>query len=776
MADSCNSDPFAVCGYSPATHTHTARPEPDRDRLYAWMTQSVVLADPIEASEIPSPPTFGPPPIKDPMDVKQYYDPYEQILANLSRLLEPGQVVELRAVGVITESFKAPHRVSGYFQYDRIEDMAKKASDLTGSAEGIYFTLNPFRSDLLLRAKNRVIVAKKGHTTSDEDIIKRRWLLVDLDPTRPSGISATDQEKRKAWTKIYTIRDFLRQRGWPEPVLADSGNGFHLLYLINLPVEDDGLIKRVLKGLATKFDDNFVKVDQTVFNPSRITKLYGTQACKGASSPERPHRWSGICEFPNQLIPVSKEKLEALAGAAQPTVNGAPKSAATPVKSVDSVNEMARAFLQTLAPAVSGQRGHNKTFHAACVLVQGFNLSPKEALPLLQEWNKTCSPPWNDSELEHKLEGAKELPGQRGYMLGKSADGQPSVGSGFQKSIMDSCRLDKANLTLEFLVEQVIVANQLAVLGGPKKALKTSIAIDLATSVATGKPFLDKFAVPKPGKVLVCSGESGLATIRDTAQRICQAKGIKLDTCNILWSDRVPRLSNLADLLVLSDLIQQNNLAAVIIDPLYLALLSPDSKVNAANLYDMGPLILRFAEACTPFGATPILVHHTRSSGPRRQTFDGQPLGLEDLSYAGIGEAARQWMVVSRQEEFEQGKGIHSLWLNLGGSAGHSGGYSLKVEEGTLDGQLNGRSWKASVVSQKNAIEERRKLRIKKKEEERDHKKAVTGASCGESPSLLERHDICKRRSTQFGRHDLLRAKKRLCNSSASARKKASGN
>jgi hypothetical protein len=44
-----------------------------------------------------------------------------------------------------------------------------------------------------------------------------------------------------------------------------------------------------------------VSVDASVFNPARITKLYGTMTCKGDSTPDRPHRRSRILEIPARL-------------------------------------------------------------------------------------------------------------------------------------------------------------------------------------------------------------------------------------------------------------------------------------------------------------------------------------------------------------------------------------------------------------------------------------------------------------------------------------------
>ena len=224
----------------------------------------------------------------------------------MSILLEPDSIVELRAPGT------QGHTLSGYFDDHSL--LAKAAAGLSGKAPGVYVTLNPVRTDLLARAVNRVIRFAKN-TTSDSDILSRRWFALDFDPVRPSGISATDAEHEAALDRMQQCKDWLRTQGWPDPVLADSGNGGHLLYRIDLPNDaaSTDLVKRCLQALGLLFSDDQVIVDLSTYNASRIWKVYGTLAAKGDNTPDRPHRLAKLLEVPSRIEVVSPELLAQLA-------------------------------------------------------------------------------------------------------------------------------------------------------------------------------------------------------------------------------------------------------------------------------------------------------------------------------------------------------------------------------------------------------------------------------------------------------------------------------
>jgi hypothetical protein len=231
----------------------------------------------------------------------------EEIRRTLKILHEPDDVFEIRA---LNGRLRRP--LSGYFN-DQEKAAAAALAIARREPEGIYVTLNPVKGALLSRAENRIDQAERGGATADKDITRRRWLLVDLDPERPSGVSSTDREHDAALQRAGDIRSWLLRAGWPEPVFADSGNGAHLLYAVNLEVEDTQLLSRVLTTLDMVFSDEPVKVDRATFNRARIVKLYGTLARKGDSTAERPHRVARILNVPSEPKPVPKERINEIA-------------------------------------------------------------------------------------------------------------------------------------------------------------------------------------------------------------------------------------------------------------------------------------------------------------------------------------------------------------------------------------------------------------------------------------------------------------------------------
>lgn len=234
-------------------------------------------------------------------------DPIEQIKAALGTLFVPGEWVELRALGKYRKFVK-----SGYYNdFNRLANDAHKL-DISGEYKGLYVVLNKINPELHHRAPNMLNRESGPATTSDNDILARAWLPLDFDPKRPAEISASEEEHQAAIDRAIKVRAYLRENKFPEPILADSGNGAHLLYKLDLPndKETTALIKDFLKSLAYNFTDDKVDVDLTMFNAARISKLPGTLTRKGEQSDDRLWRQAHIIETPETPTAIPKALIE----------------------------------------------------------------------------------------------------------------------------------------------------------------------------------------------------------------------------------------------------------------------------------------------------------------------------------------------------------------------------------------------------------------------------------------------------------------------------------
>jgi len=272
-------------------------------------------------------------------------------------------------------------------------------------------------------------------------------------------------------------------------------------------------------------------------------------------------------------------------------------------------------------------------------------------------------------------------------------DAKPALG--FRWNPIDSAAFAVADYRPAWLAKKALVEKQIAVIGGPQKVLKTSLAVDLAVSLASGTAWLGEFACPPRKRVTVLSGESGPWALQAIARRVCEAKGIDLAGLGVslCWQFTLPQLALPDQLDALRAGLERDRAEVSIFDPLYLCLLAGADGPRAENLYDTGPLLLRVAQTCLNAGATPILLHHCTKPSARKL----EPLDLADLAFSGVGEFARQWVLISRREAYDPDTGKHRLWLSVGGSVGHGGLWAVDVDEGQLAEDFTGRKWEVTV-------------------------------------------------------------------------------
>jgi replicative DNA helicase len=141
--------------------------------------------------------------------------------------------------------------------------------------------------------------------------------------------------------------------------------------------------------------------------------------------------------------------------------------------------------------------------------------------------------------------------------------------------------------------------------------------------------------------------------------------------------DKVPNLADPEALDRLFNLIRSDQIEVLAIDPFYLAVGPTKSGgVNHNDMFAMGHLLYEFASTVQAAGATAIITHHFTK--PRARGGAGKIPELADLAHAGIGQFARQWILVDRRAPFDPNQNVHELHLVMGGY-GHSSYHAIDV-------------------------------------------------------------------------------------------------
>jgi AAA domain len=207
-----------------------------------------------------------------------------------------------------------------------------------------------------------------------------------------------------------------------------------------------------------------------------------------------------------------------------------------------------------------------------------------------------------------------------------------------------------------WLIQGLWPADAYGVLAAQEKAGKTWAALDLAVSVASGRPWLDHFACPSPGPVLVFLGEGGeRATVR-RIEAIATAKGVDpgqlADQLRLCF--RVPRLAAPgagSELAAIQAELDAHPAALVVLDPLYLAA----AGASGSNLYDMGAVLQAIQGVCQAAGCALLVVTHWNKTG------DGR--GADRISGAGPAAWARVICSVSIQHRASDPDGASTVLL-----------------------------------------------------------------------------------------------------------------
>lgn len=469
----------------------------------------------------------------------------EEATRALEFLVDPGSSVEIRAI---------PTGRSRVFRGDDLAGMVGCLDDLSSGAQSVCYLLNPCNLD-----PGSTKAAKVG------DILSRRWLFLDFDPKRPADCSSTDLEKTLSHGRALLVRDWLGSIGWPEPLTIDSGNGYHLLYRISLPADRDSqqICKSVLSYLSSKWSNEDVEIDESVYNASRVAKIPGTWARKGLSTRDRPHRISRVTHSPSVIKEVTLEQLQRLARMSQLGVvqeEPAKKQPSSSMVSVARDNEAAHYVqaavegeISRVAQAAVGERNNtlNRAAFSLGQLVAGGELSHAEAVARLEEQGRSIG--LAEEEISRTIQSAlgaakqspRKVPPRESpsiYQQDSRAAEQIRTSAPDQKILQSITLHDLMGMDLPEprWAVQGILSEGLSILAGKPKLGKSFLALNLGITIASGGLALGQAQVAQ-GHVLYLSLEDRFQRLQARARKVLAGQGVEASK-NLHLAVECPRM------------------------------------------------------------------------------------------------------------------------------------------------------------------------------------------------------------------------------------------
>lgn len=436
-----------------------------------------------------------------------FYD--EKTIRQAIRILKPNH--ELFEIRIISKGARK-RIISGYFT--DVETLIKQFDTIDPRGTNIYITINKVNEDCYAREQHDCF-RQTDANTHDHEIDRYEWLFIDLDPERVTEVSSSDEEIEEARLLSDKVFNYLQGLGFKEPIRALSGNGYHLLYKIDLANNDESktLLERCLSNLAAMFNNGKVKIDVVNFNPSRVCKLYGTLAQKGSNTKKRPHRMSEILSVPSKIECNDIDLLRALADelpevpkAARKTTR--PGTTSAPTEGLDLEAWLDKYGLEYLRTE-SGQdctiyplancpfdeshtNGDSKIFHYS-----------NGAIAFKCHHNSCKGYTWQDVRLKYEPDAYDNKDEERDkaieegwqrhkqYLVVQKTDNIEEVKKGLPKlSAISAYDLQQKEFEERYYAVQGMIPEGETIIAAPPKTGKSWLMLDMCLKVAKGEPFL----------------------------------------------------------------------------------------------------------------------------------------------------------------------------------------------------------------------------------------------------------------------------------------------
>lgn len=189
--------------------------------------------------------------------------------------------------------------------------------------------------------------------------------------------------------------------------------------------------------------------------------------------------------------------------------------------------------------------------------------------------------------------------------------------------------LARTEVGLSWLIDQIWTSGSNGMIAGEPKTYKSTVAMDMAVSIASGVPLWESFKVNEPGPVLLIQNENSDWIMKDRLHKILHSKSLEGSTeqvrggVNIRWPKDLPlylvnnsgyTFSTEENRDEIEELIDSIKPRAIIFDPLYLMF---EGDVNSSS--ELQPLLQWWMDLKNRYKTAVIVIHHWNKSGTSKR-------------------------------------------------------------------------------------------------------------------------------------------------------------
>jgi archaellum biogenesis ATPase FlaH len=429
----------------------------------------------------------------------------------------------------------------GYF--NNRTKASEEIARYNGRAQAVYVSLNPCEPSMLAKANNSF---KPGEgKPSDKNIICYRHFYIDVDPVRPSGTCSTDQRHSEALEATERIKTYLICKGWPEPsIQGDTGNGGNLIYRVSLPANEDTkkVFQNCLKALNERFATKTLKIDSSVCDPSRITRVLGTMNRKGDEVPEQRirHRQSKILKSTDNPVPLSIELLQTLSA----EVHDEEEPAKATERNYNARLDVRRYLDHYGIEIVREKRHGNSTLYCLRHCIFDPSHSPNESAIVQSDNGALAYQCFHDSCKEKTWTEAKEIisggDSLKEFSPTKDRTTEPTEIKDIFHSLPTLSDIASLDLKIEYLLDGILPENGITILYGKGGRGKSTLMMQIGYCISEGLPF--EGLTTKKTTVVYIDYDNPLNVISEKARRFGDTKNFRY--WHITHSDKPSRIDS----------------------------------------------------------------------------------------------------------------------------------------------------------------------------------------------------------------------------------------